>query len=108
MLGVLIMSKKLFYKNNYGVHLVNPLIGDTTFCGQPLEGHDDTDVATVTSSPVTCQDCIILIEYARGVRLEHLTFAGSDSAICGVCLQKMVAGLICVYCDNTEIAEPHN
>lgn len=65
------MTDRLYYRTADGVHL-NAATDDRTLCGDALEGDGDNGLEEAKnwpSGPVTCPNCIRIIEHCRGVRI---------------------------------------
>lgn len=66
------IHRKRFVETSDGVHLVSPLNGEFTLCGDALEGSasDDAEIeaaAATKSRTVTCPKCATVVLHCRGV-----------------------------------------
>jgi hypothetical protein len=67
-----IHEKQEFANGVIRIHFLNPIQGDYALCGQDIAGDtiDENgayDNATQTKEKVTCQQCILIVEYCKSI-----------------------------------------
>ncbi len=65
--------KRFFEENSERVHIMSPLNGEYTLCGDAFDGFQDEMEGTAKTEKriVTCRDCIKIIDLCRGIKTKR-------------------------------------